>query len=130
MLYCIDMVWLKFLLCLVIILFAGTKLARYGDAIAEKTRLGRIWIGLVLLAIITTMPELVTGVSAAALIKVPDLALGTLWGSCLFNLTVLALLDVLCRDTPLLSKVSLGHMISAGAGILLMALAGGSILVG
>ena len=31
------MVWLKFLLCLIIILFAGTKLARYGDVIAEKT---------------------------------------------------------------------------------------------
>ena len=31
------MVWLEFLLCLVVILFAGTKLARYGDTIAQKT---------------------------------------------------------------------------------------------
>ena len=44
------MVWLKYVVCLVIILFAGTKLARYGDAIGEKTGLGRIWIGLALLA--------------------------------------------------------------------------------
>ena len=56
------MVWLKFLLCVVIILFAGTKLARYGDAIAEKTGLGRIWLDLVLIITVTTMPELVTGV--------------------------------------------------------------------
>ncbi|GAI85858.1 unnamed protein product, partial [marine sediment metagenome] len=41
------MVWLKFAACLVIILFSGAKLARYGDAIAEKTGLGRIWVGLI-----------------------------------------------------------------------------------
>ncbi|MFC2021755.1 sodium:calcium antiporter [Chloroflexota bacterium] len=124
------MVWLKFLLCLAIILFAGTKLARYGDAIAEKTGLGRIWIGLALLAFITTMPELSTGVSAAALVKLPDLALGTIFGSLIFNLAILALLDVLYRRTPILSGVSLSHMLSAGTGILLILLAAGSILAG
>ena len=124
------MVWLKFLLCFVIILFAGTKLARYGDAIAEKTGLGRIWIGLVLLATITTMPELVTGVSSAALVGLPDLALGTLFGSCIFNLVILALLDVLCRSAPILNKASLRQMASAGWGILLIAIAAGSILAG
>ena len=79
------------MLCLAVILFAGTKLARYGDAIAEKTGLGRIWIGMVLLAIVTTMPELVTSVSSVLLIEVsgPDLALGTLLGSCLFNISII-----------------------------------------
>ena len=121
------MVWLKFLLCLVIILVAGTKLARYGDVIAEKTGLGGIWIGLVLLAGVTSAPELVTGVSSAALVGVPDLALGTLFGSCLFNLLILALLDILYRPTPILSKVSLRHIASAGLGVLLIAIAAGSI---
>ena len=85
------MIWFKFALCLVIILFAGIKLARYGDAIAEKTGLGRVWIGLVLLAAITSMPELVTGVSSVALVKPPepDLAMGTLLGSCSLNLAIL-----------------------------------------
>ena len=124
------MVWFKFILCLVIILFAGTKLARYGDVIAEKTGLGRIWIGLVLLAAITSMPELVNGVSSAALVKLPDLALGDLLGSCMFNLLILALLDVMHRRAPILSKVSLSHIVSAGVGILLIALAAGSIFVG
>lgn len=124
------MVWLKFLLCVVIILFAGTKLARYGDAIAEKTGLGRIWIGLVLIAAVTTMPELVTGVSSAALVGVPDLALGTLLGSCMYNLTILVLLDILYRPAPILSQVSLRHIVSAGMGILLIAIAAGSIFVG
>ncbi len=128
------MVWFKFVLCLVIILFAGTKLVRYGDAIAEKTGLGRIWIGLLLLAAVTSMPELVTGVSAAALVNFPygspDLAVGTLFGSCAINLVILALLDILHRHTPILSKASSEHIISAGWGILLIAVAAGSIFAG
>ena len=124
------MVWLKFAACVVIILFSGTKLARYGDAIAEKTGLGRIWIGLVLLAAITSMPELVTGVSAAAWVRLPDLAVGNLLGSCLFNLAIIALLDILYRPAPVLNQASSRHMLSASFGILLIAVAAGGILAG
>jgi cation:H+ antiporter len=124
------LVWLKFLACLVIILFAGTKLARYGDAIAEKTGLGGLWVGMMFLALITSAPELVTGVSSVALVKLSDLGLGTLLGSCMFNLSILALLDILHRPGPLLSKASPRHMALAGLGILLIAIAAGAILGG
>ena len=124
------MIWFKFVLCLVIILFAGTRLARYGDAIAEKTGLGRIWIGLVLLAAVTSMPELVTAVSSAALIHSPDLALGTLLGSCSLNLAILALLDILHQHTPILSQASSRHITSAIWVILLVAIAAGGIIAG
>ena len=124
------MVWLKFVLCLVIILFAGAKLAQYGDAIAEKTGLGRIWIGLVLIAAITTMPELATSVSSVALVHSADLALGTLLGSCCFNLSILALLDILHSRTPVLSVASPRHVITAGWGALLIAIAAAGIIAG
>jgi cation:H+ antiporter len=121
---------LKFVLCLVIILFAGAKLAQYGDAIAEKTGLGRIWIGLVLIAAITTMPELATSVSSVALVHSADLALGTLLGSCCFNLSILALLDILHSRTPVLSVASPRHVITAGWGALLIAIAAAGIIAG
>ncbi|TET57178.1 MAG: sodium:calcium antiporter, partial [Dehalococcoidia bacterium] len=124
------MIWLKFVLCLMVILLAGTKLAKYGDAIAGKTRLGRIWIGLVLIAVVTTMPELTTGVSSVALVGSPDLALGTLLGSCCFNLLILALLDILHRRTPVLTVASPRHMIAAGWGALLIAIVGVSMIAG
>lgn len=117
------LVWLQFAVCLVIILFAGTRLARYGDAIAEKTGLGRIWIGLVLLAFVTTMPELVTSVSSVALVGIPDLALGTLLGSCIFNLTIIAILDIFFRSSPVLNQASRRHLASAGIVILLIGVA-------
>ncbi len=122
------MIWFKFILCLAIVLFAGTKLAQYGDAIAEKTGLGRIWIGLVLIALITTMPELVTSVSSVALVHSVDLALGTLLGSCCFNLSILALLDILHSRTPILSVASPRHVITAGWGALLIAVAAAGII--
>lgn len=124
------MVWVKFLLCAVIIIFAGTRLAKYADAIAEKTGLGRLWIGLLVLAFVTAMPEMITALSSAALVKVPDLAVGALLGSCTFNLAIIAILDIRHKGVPVLSKVSLTHLISAGMGALLIALVGGGILVG
>ena len=81
-----------------------------------------------LLAAITSMPELVTGVSSVALVGLPDLAMGTLLGSCLLNLAIIAVMDILYRPGPILSQVSLRHVASAVAGILLIALAAGGIL--
>lgn len=124
------MVWLKFLICVIIILFAGSKLARYGDIIAEKTGLGRVWIGMVLIALITSMPELATGLSSAALVKLPNLALGNFYGSCLFNLVILAILDIMHRRSPVLSGASRSHIAAAGIGILLMTLTAGIIFAG
>ena len=39
-----------FLLCAVIIFLAGKKLSFYGDLLAEKTGMGKAWIGLILIA--------------------------------------------------------------------------------
>lgn len=76
------------------------------------------------------MPELVTGVSSAALIGLPDLALGTLFGSCSLNLAILALLDILHHHTPVLTEASSRHIASASCGICLIAVAAGGILAG
>jgi len=124
------LIWFKFAVCLAVILFAGTKLARYGDVIAEKTGLGRIWIGVVLIAFVTTIPELVTSVSSVALIHSPDLALGTLLGSCCFNLFVLALLDILHSRAPVLSAASPRHIITGSWGAMLIAIAATGVIAG
>jgi cation:H+ antiporter len=48
----------------------------------------------------------------------------------MFNLVILALLDILYRPAPILSQASLRHIASASLGILLIAIAAGGILVG
>jgi cation:H+ antiporter len=58
--------WLQFIACTGIILVSGMYLSKYGDIIAEKTGLGRTWIGVVLVASVTSLPELVSGISSVA----------------------------------------------------------------
>jgi len=115
-----TLVWLQFALCLLAILIAGTRLARYADVIAEKSKLGRIWVGLAIVAMITAMPEMATGISAAALVGSPDLAMGTLIGSCCFNISLLAILDVVNRKEPVLSRISNRHLPGVRWGMVLL----------
>ena len=106
---------------------AGTKTAQYGETIAGHTGLGRIRVGMILLAAISSMPELVTGVSSVTLVDVPDFGVGTLLGSCLFNLTIIAFLDIMRRREPVLNHASRRHLPLAGMVVLLMTIAGLSI---
>jgi cation:H+ antiporter len=116
-------IWLQFIICGLIILFAGTKLARYGDIIAEKTGLGRIWIGLILIAVITSAPEMITGISSVVLVKQPDMALGTLLGSICFNLVIVVVIDIMYKKEPVLSAASRRQMVPAAGGLVLYTLA-------
>lgn len=120
--------WLQFLVCAGLIAAAGYSLARYGDIIAHKTNLGGTWVGVVLIATVTSLPELVTGVSSVAVADAPDIAVGDVLGSCVFNLLLIALLDFLYRETPIYLKASSGHILSAGFSVVLIGLAAFSLL--
>lgn len=117
---------IQFIICAVIILYAGKELSKYGDIIAEKTGLGRTWIGVVLMASITSLPELITGISSVAIFNLPDLAAGDILGSCMFNILILALLD-LGHPLPISTRAHYGNVLSGGFGILLLGLVGVSI---
>jgi len=123
------LLWLQLLFCLAIIGYAGYYLSRYGDIIAEKTGISASWIGLVLLSTATSLPELVTGISAVAFAKTPDIAVGDVLGSTVFNLAILVMLDALYRKETLYSRAAQGHILSASLGTMLIAFAGFSILL-
>lgn len=107
-----------------LIFFSGRQLSVYGDIIAHHLHLGRAWIGLVLMASVTSLPELTVGISSAALAQSADLALGDVMGSCVFNLFILSLLDVFVLGEPLLFKASPSHMLAAALSIILVSLVG------
>jgi cation:H+ antiporter len=113
----------QFAACAVLILASGVRLSRYGDIIAEKTGLGGTWIGLILMATVTSLPELVTGASSVLLFEVADIATGDVIGSCMFNLLILAMLDVR-HPIPLSARVHQGHVLSAGFGTVQLGLLG------
>jgi cation:H+ antiporter len=110
---------------LAVFLLAG-RLARDADAIARATRLGGLWIGAVLLAAATSTPEVLTDVSAA-LLEVPDIGIGDLFGSTLANMLILAVLDLALPRRRILHAVAADHARLGALGILLTAMAGFAI---
>ena len=64
----------------VLILGSARYLTRSSDTIARRTGLGHTFVGMVLLATATSLPELGTGVSAIGLQDSPDLAAGAAFG--------------------------------------------------
>lgn len=122
-------IWLSLLACLAIIGVAGVRLSRYGDIIAEKSGMSRGWVGLILLASVTSLPELVTGVASVTVANVPDIAMGDIMGSCVFNLLIIVLLDFMYRQESVYTRARQGHVLSAGYGIALIGFAGFNLLI-
>ena len=123
-------IWSQFLVCAALITVSGVYLSRYGDVIADKTGLGGTWIGLILLATVTSLPELATGASAVTLAQAPNIAIGDILGSCVFNLFLLTILDILQREESVFSRASRGHILAAGFGVLLLGFIGFNLLLG
>jgi cation:H+ antiporter len=123
------MIWLQFLVTALVIVVAGVHLARYGDVLGEKTGLGRSWIGVVLLAATTSLPELFTGFGATALAPLPDIAVGDVLGSCMFNLLILSFMDAI-QPEPLSTRAHQSHALSIGFGIVLLGIAGLGLVAG
>jgi cation:H+ antiporter len=117
-----------FLLCSLIIVISGTRLSKYGDRIANLTGLGKAWIGLIVMASVTSLPELITGISAVTLVNDPDLAAGDIFGSCIFNLFILSVLDAFMKK-PITSTVKSSHIIAGAISIILITIAAIGIIL-
>ena len=104
-------------------------MAKYGDIIARKTNLGGMWVGVVLLALVTSLPELFTGISAVTLVDAPDLTIGNLFGANTFNLLNIALLDIIYHNGSLLRAVGPGHRLTGWLSIALVSVAAASIFI-
>jgi len=114
------MIWILFLVTSGFIVFAGTKLAFYGDVLAEKTGLGRTWVGLVLVAATTSLPELFTGIGSVTVFSLPNIALGNILGACMLNLLIVSFLDLVGGKTPIAAKAGPSHLLSVGFGSIMM----------
>jgi len=117
--------WIIFALTSAGIVVAGIRLAPYGDALGRHLRIGQGWVGLILLATLTSIPEMTTTVTGAS-IGEPNIALGNAFGSNLFNIVIIAFVDILLlrkRPGSFLAHVRSYHTISAGMAILLTAVA-------
>jgi len=111
-----------FLLGAAAIAAAGPVLARSAERLAEVTGLGQTFFGSVVLALVTSLPELVASLTALH-IGAHDLAVANLFGSNAFNMAVLLLLDLFHVQGPLLAAVEPRHALTAFVAIIMTGLA-------
>ncbi len=115
------MVWVQFILSAVVIVVAAYFLAKYGDVIAIRTGLGGMFIGILLMAAATSLPELLTSMEAVKQ-NSPNIAAGNLMGSNGFNMLLLAILDITHRSQRLLRKAAMRHALTGSLAVMMIGL--------
>lgn len=117
-----ELIFAELILAGLVVIVAGSRFTRRADDLAERLNLSGGWIGLVLVATVTSLPELVSSGTATALGNV-DLAFGGILGSCCFNITIIVLLNGLVRGGSVLRGVSAAHALTSSFGLVLIAVA-------
>ncbi|ARK31470.1 sodium:calcium antiporter [Halalkalibacter krulwichiae] len=112
------MVFLGFIFAAILTVIAAIKLSTYADTIGEKTSLGGMLVGTLLLAGATSLPEVTTSVSAIVLDS-PDIAVGNVFGSNMFNLLIIASFDLYFRKQQIFQYAERSHLYTASLGLIL-----------
>lgn len=111
--------WIGFGVSVAIVIVAGRFLASSADSIAELTGIGASFIGVLLVSIVTTLPEGSVTV-AAAMRKSYGIVIGNVFGSNAFNVSIIFFADLFRPEAPLLRAMEAAHFVAAAAALLLM----------
>lgn len=110
--------------------FAGTRLARYADAIATQTGIGRAFLGMILLGGVTSLPELAVSVTATVEGN-PVLSINDVLGSAAINVVILALADAFIGRKALTSTAPSSTLMLQGVlSIILLGMVAGAVISG
>ena len=103
------------------ILVAGYLASHTGEAIAEQTGLGASFVGVALIAISTSLPEVSTVISAVRL-GLYTMAISDVLGTNLFDVALLFAVDAVAGGDPVLNSVGIFSAVGAVIGITVTAL--------
>jgi cation:H+ antiporter len=119
-----------FAACAVLVWLAGWRIAAYADRFASATGIGHATVGMVVLAGLTSLPEIAVSLSAAVA-DTPQLAVNNLLGSIALQITLLALADALVGRQAL--TVVAGNsvvLLQATMNVLLLVLVALAVVIG
>jgi cation:H+ antiporter len=105
-------VYVRFALAAIAVIGAGIWLSFVGDEIAGVTGWNTSFVGSLFLAITTSAPELVVSIAALRLGAI-DMAIADILGSNMFNIAIIAPVDLAYSKGPILCSVSNSHLITA-----------------
>ena len=118
-----------FVVASIIVVFAAIALGKAGDAISANTAMGHLWVGMLLIAGATSLPELVTTITAAQLDN-PDLAVSIITGANMLNAAKLAIIAGLLGGPLLYQRLSKGQEFLSIEAFVLTGLAALFITIG
>ena len=113
--------WALFGLVAAGVLVSGFFLAWSADQIAEITGIASSTLGILLMAVVTSMPE-ISSTIAAARMGAADLGVAGLYGSCAFNISILFFSDIFFRDGIVVNHMQSGHFVAGGVAVGMMLL--------
>lgn len=113
---------LAFTIAAVVIIISGIYLSSTADKIAELSGLDESFMGTILVAAATSLPEMVAAL-AAIRINAYDMAVGNVFGSNIFNMVIISIIDLSYREGSVLAAVSLSHAVTAVLGVILSSIA-------
>ncbi len=86
-----EILLLQYLILSIVVVFSSVRISSCVDELVDKhTKMGGALIGGILLAGVTSLPELITSISSTTILNNPDLAFGNILGSNAFNIFILA----------------------------------------
>ena len=86
------MIYLAYLIMATLVVVLSIKISDYVDSLDRNTKLSGAFLGGILLSGVTSLPELFTSVSATMLLGHPELCVGNVLGSDLFNLAAFSVI--------------------------------------
>ena len=110
-----------FTLCAVAIFAAAPVLATSADRFAELTGIAQSFVGVLAVAIVTTLPELTASITAVR-IKAYDLAVSGIYGSNALNVAALGIADLFSSPRSLFGELDSSHITAGIAAVVLMGL--------
>ncbi|MEE8359355.1 MAG: hypothetical protein V3S04_00345, partial [Candidatus Omnitrophota bacterium] len=109
-----SILWIKLIVCASLIVIFGLKLSKAAQEIVKTGKFSEGLMGVLVLAAITSFPEVWTSIATVTKLNAPDLGLGGLIGSVIINLMIITMLDYRYAKTPILSSVKRYHISTCG----------------
>lgn len=117
------MIYLTYVVLAIAVVVLAIRLSYYVDVLDRKTNLSGAFIGGVLLAAVTSLPELFTALTAVLALNTPQLVAGDILGSNIFNLCVIGTLVLLFHKSYQKATLSKSHRTTLLYGLVIYALA-------
>lgn len=117
-----DMIYIAYLILALLVVILAVRLSYYVDVLDRKTNLSGAFIGGVLLAAVTSLPELFTALTAVLSLDRPQLVQGDILGSNVFNLCVIGTLTLLFHKNYQNARLSNSHQKTLWFGLVMYGL--------